>query len=479
MMLSASDPALPAPARVQPVVDAAPSPPGRIRLAVLVIFTSLGGDAWQSLLGWPAFIVLVAALSAACVVSLVRSHAANPLPLSRYSKPLIAFLVLCTLSIIWSQYPSATVLGVVSQWLTAIAGVFVAISLSWVEILRALGTALRWLLGLSLLFEFFVAAIVRHQVGAPWLLDPWNRPPGDYQWSEGNLFNGGAIQGIVGNRNLLAFLVLLALIVFTIELIEKTRPMVTSVIWIGVALLEHALTRSATVLLATAGVAFVMVVVLVVRRVPVAKRLIIYPFGFLGLIGLIAVTLNLSDQLFPLLHRGDNLTGRVAIWNTVLNLAWQHPVLGWGWVSYWAPWVEPFKNLIVINGTVYLQAHNAWIDVFLQLGLVGLFVFSCLIAATGVRAWWMAVDPPLQPLHTPQAARGASGRRGPTSALVGRPTPYQAIALLPLLVLAALVIQSLTESRLIVEGNFLLLVLLATKVKLDPLPLGPPPRSMR
>jgi exopolysaccharide production protein ExoQ len=437
----------------------APTQPGRIRLAIVVLVTALGGDAWQSLLGWPAFIVLIVVLTAACIVSLVRSHRATRLPLSRYSKPLLAFLVLCTASIIWSHYPSATVLGIASQWLAAIAGFFLAVSLSWAEILRALGTALRWLLGLSLVFELIVAVFVRHPVGAPWLLDPWQQPPGDYQWSEDNLFTGGAIQGIMGNRNLLAFLVLLALIVFTIELVEKSRPLLSSAVWIAVALLEHALTRSATVLLATIGVAFVFAVAMIIRRVPVEKRLIIYPFGIVGLFGLIAVTLNLSDHLFPLLHRGDTLTGRVEIWNTVLNLAWQHPVLGWGWVSYWAPWVEPFKNLIVIDGTTYLQAHNAWIDVFLQLGIVGLFVFSCLIAATAVRSWWMAVDPP-QPA-------------------VGAPTPYQAVALVPLLLLTALVIQSLTESRLIVEGNFLLLVLLASKVKLDPLPLGPPPRSVR
>ncbi|UFS57735.1 O-antigen ligase family protein [Subtercola endophyticus] len=453
---------LPAAAGANARARAHASDPGTRRrrtLAVLVLIAALGGDAWQSLLGWPAFVVLVAALAAACLVSLVRGRSTRTLPLARYSKPLAAFLVLCTVSLLWSHYPGATLLGVLSQWLTAIAGFFIAVSLSWLEILRVLGTALRWLLGLSLLFEFVVAVFVRHPVGALWLLAPGQKPPPDYQWSEGNLFNGGALQGIVGNRNLLAFLVLLALIVFVIELVERTRRPLPSILWIGVALLEHALTRSATVLLATIGVGFVLAVALVIRRVPVNKRLVVYPFGIVGLLGITIFTLNLSDQLFPLLHRGDNLTGRIEIWNTVLNLAWQHPVLGWGWVSYWAPWAEPFKNLIVIDGTVYLQAHNAWIDVFLQLGLVGLFVFSCLIAATIIRSWWMAVDRP-----------------GP---VVGVETPYQAVALLPLLLLAALIIQSLTESRLIVEGNFLLLVLLASKVKLDPLPLGPPPRAVR
>ncbi|CAN5128918.1 hypothetical protein BH09ACT6_BH09ACT6_24640 [soil metagenome] len=454
-----SDPLLQQPAHQVPVVsDPAPSPPWRVRFAGFVLFTALGGDAWQSLLGWPAFIVLVAGLTAACVVVLVRSFRARAVPWTRYSKPLAAFLLLCTGSLLWSQYTGATALGVGAQWLAATAGVTLAVTLSWLEILRALGVALRWLLGLSLLFELYVSTIIREPVHALWIFSGGQGVPQEYEWSSAELLHGGPIQGIVGNRNLLAFLALLALIVFAIEWVEKTRKPANSVFWLAVALLEHGLTRSATILMATVGVAFVLFIILVIRRVPVQKRLVIYPFGIVGL-GLVAyATATLSDQLLPMLGRGDDLTGRVDIWNTVLNLAWQHPVFGWGWVSYWAPWVEPFKNLIVIDGTVYLQAHNAWVDLFLQLGFVGVIVFGCLIAATTVRCWWMAVDRP-----------------GP---LVGRPTPYQAIALLPMLLLAALVIQSLTESRLLVEGNFLLLVLLATKVKLDPLPLGPPPRAV-
>jgi exopolysaccharide production protein ExoQ len=212
--------------------------------------------------------------------------------------------------------------------------------------------------------------------------------------------------------------------------------------------------------MATVAVAFVLVIALLMRRVPVTKRLGLYPIGIAGIVALAIVSVRLADTFFPLLGRSDDLTGRLAIWNTVVDLAWQHPALGWGWISYWAPWVEPFRNLIVIDGTTYLQAHNAWIDVFLQLGFVGVFVFGCLVAATAVRSWWMAIDPP------------ATGNPAVGNPVIG-PAGYRAISLLPLLLLTALVIQSLTESRLLVEGNFLLLVLLATKVKLDPLPLPP------
>ncbi|PPF82440.1 exopolysaccharide production protein [Subtercola sp. Z020] len=475
------DPLQTAPQRTVAVPAAAPRGAGRIRLAGFVLVTALGADAWQSLLGWPAFIVLVVGLSTASGLVLARTVRGGESgradggrwSWARLSKPLAAFLVLCVASLAWSQYTGASALGVTAQLLTSVAGVFLAVALGWLDILRALGSALRWLLGLSLLFELFVAVFVGHPVGAVWVFSGGRGVPADYQWSTGSLFAGGPIEGIVGNRNLLAFLVLLALIVFAIEWAEGVRRPVASAVWIGVALLEHGLTRSATVLMATIAVAFVLVIALLMRRVPVTKRLGLYPVGLVGMVVLAIVSVRLADTFFPLLGRSDDLTGRLAIWNTVVDLAWQHPALGWGWISYWAPWVEPFRNLIVIDGTTYLQAHNAWIDVFLQLGFVGVFVFGCLVAATAVRSWWMAIDPPAAAGRAAGTAAGrAAGTASGSAAVPGR-VAYRAISLLPLLLLTALVIQSLTESRLLVEGNFLLLVLLATKLKLDPLPLAP------
>jgi hypothetical protein len=43
--------------------------------------------------------------------------------------------------------------------------------------------------------------------------------------------------------------------------------------------------------------------------------------------------------------------------------------------------------------------------------------------------------------------------------------PYTALALLPLLLLAALLAQSLAESRMLIEGGWTLLVLIALKTK--------------
>ncbi|MDO9395056.1 MAG: O-antigen ligase family protein, partial [Herbiconiux sp.] len=129
------------------------------------------------------------------------------------------------------------------------------------------------------------------------------------------------------------------------------------------------------------------------------------------------------------------------------GLAAQRPAFGWGWVSYWVPWVEPFTDLAVRKGVTYLQAHNAWLDVWLQLGIAGLVVFIALVVGASYRAWWFAVDLPRDALGAPRA--------------------QVLLTLAPALLLTALIAQSFFESRLLIEGGWALLVVIAVKTKLD------------
>jgi O-antigen ligase len=107
--------------------------------------------------------------------------------------------------------------------------------------------------------------------------------------------------------------------------------------------------------------------------------------------------------------------------------------------------VKPFDGLATRNGVEYLQAHNAWLDVWLQLGIVGLVVFILLVLTTFGRAWFLAVDRPRSTIVDDQ--------------------PYRAVALLPLLLLGALIAQSFAESRILIEGGWALLVALSVATK--------------
>jgi O-antigen ligase len=178
------------------------------------------------------------------------------------------------------------------------------------------------------------------------------------------------------------------------------------------------------------------------------------------LAGAALVTL-FSRQLLALLGKSDTLTGRLGIWDAVIGLAQQRPVAGWGWISYWAPWVAPFKNLVKKAGVQQLHAHNAWLDVWLQLGILGVVVFAALVLLTAYRAWRMATR--TLAMTAPSPATDPATATPETT-----PAAASALALLPILLLAALLVQSLAESRLLVEYGWLLLALLAVKTARAP-----------
>jgi exopolysaccharide production protein ExoQ len=408
----------------------------RRTLATFGLFSIAAGDAWRNLLGWYGWGAVLFVIIALVIIELIRMR----VDLRLLPYPLIAFLVLCTASIAWSAYPGASAMGVGFVILTTLFGLYLATAIDLTTFVRCLGTALRWILGLSLLFELFVATVIRDKVLPFWV--DWShldKIPAAFYWSRDLLFEGGRIQGIVGNANLLAFAALLAVIVFGVQIAARATSRPWTTLWLVIALGTLALTRSTTVLVAGAAVAIVALFLWMVRRVPAERRIPWYIAGSAIAAAGIALVLVFRTTLLGLLGKSPDLTNRLDIWDTVIGLANQRPAVGWGWIGYWAPWVEPFDDLVVIKGVTYLQAHNAWIDVFLQLGIVGLVVFGALVVSTLGRSWARAVDLP--------RARG------------------KAIGLLPILVMVMLIVHSFAESRLLIEIGFALLVVFAIRTR--------------
>jgi len=427
-----------------------------IAFATLTLFTLLAGDFWRDLIGWLGWGILAGCLAVGCVVYLVvrrpsRDARVPRMPFRKVPKSLALFLLLALISVAWSFYRGPTAIAFVSQTVTTLAGAFLALRLSWRQVLRALGAALRWVIGLSLLFELIVSVFIRHPV-----LPLVHQPGGDYSastlpkayyWSRNLLFHGGQIQGILGNSNLLAMCTLLALIVFGIQLRDRTVRRAAGIVWLALAAATFILTRSSTVILAAVAVAIVLGFALWTRHVSPARRAPVYATALAALVVLTASAILAWNSILTVFGKSEDLTGRVTIWHDVIGLASQRPVFGWGWVSYWAPWVEPFKNLAERHGVVYLQAHDAWLDVWLQLGIVGLVVFAALVLSALGRSWFAAVDRPRTGLDAH--------------------APFDALSLLPLLLMAALIAQSLAESRMLVEGGWAILAMLAIKTKVD------------
>ncbi|HEY0248871.1 MAG TPA: O-antigen ligase family protein [Gryllotalpicola sp.] len=432
----------------------APLHPAAGILSTLSFFTLFAGDFWRDLIGWPAYLVLAGVLAVANAVWILLAR--PRLPLRKWPKMLLLFVALAIASIAWSHYrgvdgpggPGVVVLGVLALLSAGVAGLAAGLLLGSRQQLRVLGAALRWVLGLSLLFELVVALFVRHPI-LPLVriagIDYSGKVPNAFYWSRDLLFHGGQIQGIVGNGDLLAMCALIGIIVFALQRADHVARPLWGWFWIGLAAVELVLSRSATVLVSALAVAVVLGFALWARRIGQAGRGPLYLTAGALIVVVLGGGLALRSELPKLLGKSVTLTGRTDIWHSVIGLAQQHPAFGWGWVGYWVPWAEPFQGLAVHGGVQYLQAHEAWLDVWLQLGLVGVVVFGCLVLTTLVRTWFLAVDRPMT---------DASTRH-----------PFPAVALLPLLVLAAQLVQSLAESRLLIESGWALLVLWSVSTK--------------
>src|SRR6478736_4666743 len=112
--------------------------------ATFALFTVLAGQFWRNLLGWWGFGAVVALVVAGAIW---LSVATKPgWAWRRVPKSTIAFLGIATLSIAWSAYPAASLLGVVIVLTTAFVAVSLAICLSWAQLVGALASAVKWVL---------------------------------------------------------------------------------------------------------------------------------------------------------------------------------------------------------------------------------------------------------------------------------------------------------------------------------------------
>jgi O-antigen ligase len=427
-------------------------------LASTVLFVLFAGDAVPNTLTWVGAGILWAAVAVWGVTVLVR---ARP-PLARTPRALWFFLAWCLVSVVWSHWRPATIASITVQVICAAIAFTIASTLSWRRITDAISLSMRWVLMLSLVFEAVVAVIVRHPIAPIWTHYGDAHIPDAFYFSRAELFTGGRIQGLPGNANLLAMVALLAAIAVAVQFAEGRIPRNRTIGWLVVAAVVLALTRSSTVLAAALVVAVALAVALWIRRVPTERRTPRYLVVLVGAVVVAAVGFLARGTVSELLGKGADATGRGEIWQRVIGLIEQHPVVGWGWIGYWWPAIPTLADLAHRKGVTYLQAHDAYLDVWMQTGVIGLLLFAIYVVTTLSRSW-------------------ASATRIGYDATLS-PRRFDPVTLLPLLVVVALLVQSVAESRLLYQGNWVLFALIAIKSRIvlagdEPRSTGDGPRT--
>jgi O-antigen ligase len=73
--------------------------------------------------------------------------------------------------------------------------------------------------------------------------------------------------------------------------------------------------------------------------------------------------------------RDLTLTGRTHLWGDVLGNVWRHPIFGEGYNAFWTAGNSRAERLVASLGWEPIQAHNGYLDVLNDLGIVGAVIF--------------------------------------------------------------------------------------------------------
>ena len=122
-------------------------------------------------------------------------------------------------------------------------------------------------------------------------------------------------------------------------------------------------------------------------------------FAFLiGTIFLIALLVPFSNRLIQLARVDEGSTAaRLTIWQTTLQLIAARPALGYGLETMQFAFAREFPpQLVYYQGKQFAvdRAHNVWLDLAMNAGVIGALMFAALIVNLARRAWvrWRARD---------------------------------------------------------------------------------------
>ncbi|MCU1524513.1 MAG: exopolysaccharide biosynthesis protein [Microbacteriaceae bacterium] len=344
-------------------------------LTQTIIATELGSLFIRQIIGWAGLLGILAALVILATFSFLARRDTvewhGLLPIS-----LLIFVGWAAISVFWSQYNWATLGSVVYFGAVTMLGIYVALIRDTIQIARAFGDVLRVALVLSLVLEIFSGVLID--------------APLRFLFIQGNLAELGPLQGIFGTRNQLGIITLIAIVTFGTELRTRSiqRPVaIGSLVLAGLLLL---LSRSPIAIGSFVVVAVAALALYGLRRVP-AERKRFWQIGLLALtVTIVAVAWAARTPIITALSASAELKLRLQLWQPMRLYIQLHELEGWGWVGHWRQDVPPFQAFPNYLDSTPTSGLNAYLDVWFQLGLVGLVAFIGLVALTFIRSWLLA-----------------------------------------------------------------------------------------
>jgi O-antigen ligase len=289
---------------------------------------------------------------------------------------LIAFTAWAWLTIFWSQYQWASLAALSYMLVVTALGIYIALVRDAIQIVRTFGDVMRFVLVVSIGLEILTGLVFDTSLKALAIA--------------GNLGTADPIQGILGSRNQLGLIAVIALITFATELRTKSLRRGFAIGFLVLAAVVLVLSQSplafgtALIVLAASAALYGL------RRVPSGRRRY-WQIVLIGFVTSIAIVSSFSRAaIVAAFDASGELSYRLRVWRQLWSLGEVHRLEGWGWIGPWDAGIAPFTAFGNFGARVPASAHNAYLDVWFQLGLVGFLIFVGLLGLAFVRSWLLA-----------------------------------------------------------------------------------------
>jgi hypothetical protein len=290
----------------------------------------------------------------------------------------VAFSLWALVSVAWSYDESSTLSG----WLELLGYGFLALVVAHIrdtlQTVRAIGDVLRWMLALSLAVEILAGV----------LLDM----PFPVLQITGDIAFGGPVQGLFGTRNMLGFVAVVALVTFLVEWRTQSVSAQSAVFSISLAAALAVLSASPTAVVLSIAVTVAILALGLVRRTRPSRRRSLQWGLAVGVVLGLAVAYVMRGTILRWLDATAGFSLRADLWASIRTWVPNRPVQGFGWHGTWESGAYPFDIINFLLGQGHGSALNAFFDVLLQLGWVGLLLFVAMCAVAFVRSWLAASD---------------------------------------------------------------------------------------
>jgi len=264
------------------------------------------------------------------------------LALIKQEKWIAAFWLWALASSAWSVASSYTVVHWIALLGTGIIGLYLAIRFEPDEQLNVVAGCLATVAIASLLVVVFLPGI--------------------------GLAPGGAWQGVFFPKNSLGRMMALGTFVFVLLVIERRRKR-----WVCISMAV----LCAVLLLLSQSATAIVVCVLMLALLPFRKlltmgnRLLVPLLAFFSMLimPVLAWLAGNSNAILRILGRDNSFTGRIPLWNVVLQEIASRPLFGFGYGAFWTTGeADRVRTTIGWNAP---HAHNGFLEMLLGVGLIG------------------------------------------------------------------------------------------------------------